>query len=277
MIVALVSDVHANLMALLAVFRDLEQVEDERGLQIGAIWCMGDIAGYGPHLSAVLLKILSDRRPWKAIRGNHDDALLAALGAPASVDDAEVPETTRHAALRAIQLQSAEVSPAHRGVEWLGALPDVLAVRKDILLIHPSDGRHGMDPSSDPNESVLSVAAEHAALQRRFAPGIEPFTVVRGHTHVPGCLVSTPGTRRWSRMVETDIVDIGDRHAWINPGSVGESRVAGDPRAHYALLDTARRRLEFRRVSYPVKPVRLAARAAGYHILPAWQAVDGFR
>lgn len=279
MIVALLSDIHANLMALLAVTRDLEQVEEERSCTIDAVWCMGDIAGYGPHLSAVLLKILGSKRAWFTVRGNHDDALLRTYepGRPSDERGDGPDQGIRHAALKAIRLQSAEVSPAHRGIQWLKTLPDTLLAHEGVLLIHPNDERHGVDTSSTPDESVLSVEREHGLLHTRFAPRVRTFTVIRGHTHTPACFVRHPDEKAWRRLPCTDIVDLGERHAWLNPGSVGESRVSTDPRAHYALLDVDTRRIEFRRVAYPIRPVRFAARSAGYEVLPAWRSTDSPR
>ena len=52
MTVALLSDVHANLVALEAVLADLPSVE--------AIWVMGDTVGYGPD-PADTLALLRER------------------------------------------------------------------------------------------------------------------------------------------------------------------------------------------------------------------------
>ena len=74
--IVVVADVHANLLALQAVFADAEA-----GGVIDQVWSLGDMVGYGaePRQTIELLKSY----PLRAIAGNHD---LAATGA-VSTDD----------------------------------------------------------------------------------------------------------------------------------------------------------------------------------------------
>lgn len=268
MLVALVADIHANLPALLAVYRDIDRVEEERAQRVEGIWCMGDIAGYGPHLSAVLLAILDSPRPWVAVRGNHDDALLDAYAASGAIDLGGEPRG-RHAAVEAIRLQSMEVPPTHRGVEWIRACPETAEPAAGVLLIHPNHAGHGMHSGSEPSETTLSVLEEHARLVARTARS-QSLVVFRGHTHVPTCFTrATPGAE-WVRRHPDGAIHI-PHDGWINPGSVGESRVVDDARAHYALWDPVRREVSFRRVKYPTRGVRMAARGR-YELLPAWRS-----
>ena len=65
MTVALLSDVHANLVALEAVLGALPAVE--------AIWVMGDTVGYGPE-PADTLALLRERGA-RIVAGNHDRAV----------------------------------------------------------------------------------------------------------------------------------------------------------------------------------------------------------
>jgi diadenosine tetraphosphatase ApaH/serine/threonine PP2A family protein phosphatase len=48
-----------------------------------------------------------------------------------------------------------------------------------------------------------------------------------------------------------DVVDVTAERLLMNPGSVGQPR-NGDPRAHYAVLDTEAQILTFGRVEYPI-------------------------
>lgn len=66
--VALVSDIHANEVALRAVFRHI----DSQG--IDSTICLGDVATLGPHPREVLA-LLRDRK-CPCILGNHDEFLL---------------------------------------------------------------------------------------------------------------------------------------------------------------------------------------------------------
>ena len=68
---AIVSDVHANLQALEAV---LEQVDAE---QCDALWCLGDLVGYGGDPDACVAIVRE--RAEICLAGNHDLAVTGAL------------------------------------------------------------------------------------------------------------------------------------------------------------------------------------------------------
>ena len=70
MTVALLSDVHANLVALEAVLAALPPVE--------AIWIMGDTVGYGPDPADTLA--LLRQRGAVIVTGNHDRAVATGRG-----------------------------------------------------------------------------------------------------------------------------------------------------------------------------------------------------
>lgn len=71
--ILVVSDIHANLVALDAVVRDAET-----GGAIDAVWSLGDNVGYGPQPSECLTRL----RELDAtiIAGNHDRAATGAMG-----------------------------------------------------------------------------------------------------------------------------------------------------------------------------------------------------
>ena len=54
---AVLADIHANLEALTAVLKD---IEDKGG--VDEFWCLGDIVGYGPD-PAECIKILRKHNP----------------------------------------------------------------------------------------------------------------------------------------------------------------------------------------------------------------------
>ena len=65
---ALISDIHGNLEALLAVLADIKtQSVDE-------IYCLGDIIGYGPNPCECLDQVMNNAKI--TILGNHDQAAL---------------------------------------------------------------------------------------------------------------------------------------------------------------------------------------------------------
>src|ERR1700736_5985255 len=69
--VAVITDIHANLPALAAVLADIE------ALAVGAVYCGGDLVGYGPHPNEVCALI--ETRGIPTIYGNYDYAIARDL------------------------------------------------------------------------------------------------------------------------------------------------------------------------------------------------------
>lgn len=66
--IALISDIHANLPALEAVMKDIEQ------LQCDAVYCLGDIVGYNANPAECLEFVRGRQIP--TVRGNHDEEAI---------------------------------------------------------------------------------------------------------------------------------------------------------------------------------------------------------
>lgn len=67
--VAFISDIHSNIEALEAVLEDIKK------LNVSAIYCLGDLVGYGPDPEAVVNRIMTLKESGKIIEivcGNHD-------------------------------------------------------------------------------------------------------------------------------------------------------------------------------------------------------------
>jgi diadenosine tetraphosphatase ApaH/serine/threonine PP2A family protein phosphatase len=167
MTVALLSDVHANLVALEAVLADLPQVE--------AIWVMGDTVGYGPD-PADALTLLRERRA-VIVAGNHDRAVATGEGL----------ELFNPAARAAAQ----------RHQQWLGA-GDRDALAALPLTLEPAAGHlicHG-SPRDPLWEYVFDGRIARDAMRATDAA-----RCCVGHTHVPatfrtgdGRLMVNPGS-----------------------------------------------------------------------------------
>ncbi|WP_010477421.1 metallophosphoesterase family protein [Thermococcus zilligii] len=69
MIIALISDIHSNLEALQAVWKEIKKAD--------AILCMGDLVGYGasPNEVVEFVKKEMENRTFLCVRGNHDNAV----------------------------------------------------------------------------------------------------------------------------------------------------------------------------------------------------------
>ena len=70
--IVVVADVHANLSAFEAVLADAVAEAP-----FDAIWCLGDLVGYGPEPGACIA--LLRRYPHVAVAGNHDRAAVGLI------------------------------------------------------------------------------------------------------------------------------------------------------------------------------------------------------
>ena len=225
--VAVLSDIHSNIVALDAVLSHAGDVD--------AIWHLGDVVGYGPEPDAVVARL--SERDATGVRGNHD---AAAVGGPEI--DWFNPEA-RAAAEWTRDTMAAETR------DWLKALPERRVV-DDVLLVHGS-------PRDPLREYVTDrrTAGENIEVQ-------ETQHALHGHTHVPVAWLATADSVALIRAGETKNVDLGARRTLVNPGSVGQPR-DGDPRASYLVLDQGVGRVTWHRVEYDIERVQTAMRAAG--------------
>jgi predicted phosphodiesterase len=230
--VAVISDIHGNLHALSTV---LGEIEGERP---DAIWCLGDLVGYGPRPSECCDAV--QEAAALCLAGNHD---LGVLG----------------------QLDLEDFSPdAAAAARWTR---DVLTENARAYLdpLEPRASAQGVDlfhasPRDPIWEYILTGEAALAALELSSAR-----LVLVGHSHVP-LAIELEGDRLAGGLAPGDSeVDLRQGRWLLNPGSVGQPR-DGDPRAAWLLLDLRARRGYFRRVEYPVARTQSEVVAAG---LPA--------
>lgn len=66
--IAVISDIHANIYALMNI---LEDIDDQK---VDTIICLGDLVGYGPHPNEVVSAIR--RRNILCIKGNYDSSVV---------------------------------------------------------------------------------------------------------------------------------------------------------------------------------------------------------
>lgn len=239
-LVALLSDIHANLVALEAV---LAEVDASDG--VAAIWVTGDTVGYGADPSGVL-DALRDRDA-VMVAGNHDVAVATGKG---------LHEFNSVAALAALKHQEM-LSADER--DHLAALPLVLETA-GVTLVHGS--------LRDPMwEYVWEENGAHGSLVRATTP-----LSCNGHTHVPAVFVLEAGEAR--RRAARGTVHLGAGPALVNPGSVGQPRDR-DPRAAWALLDTAAGTVRFMRTSYDIAETQRRMHARGLPPFLAQRLADG--
>ena len=222
---AILSDIHGNLEALEAVLADI------RTQGVDAIYCLGDIVGYGPNPRECGDRVMEFQ---KVILGNHDQGALYD------------PEGFSSGAEKAIfwtrqQLETPGDDPTQTVKRWdfLNELPRTLR-EGPFTFVHGS-------VRNPLNEYVFPEDIYNVRKLERIFSLIDKFCF-QGHTHVPGVFTED------GRFLGPD--EIGGRYplkggkAMFNVGSVGQPRDS-DPRSCYALVSDDL--IEYRRVAYPLE------------------------
>ena len=212
--IGVLSDIHANLVALETVLADMGPVD--------ALWVCGDTVGYGPEPSDVLALLVE--RNATIVAGNHDRAV-------ATGEDLDL---FNPAAAAAVQLHQRWLSAEQR--DLLAALPRTL-MTSDVTLCHGSLRDPLWEYVTNPKSASASLAL--ATTSHCCA----------GHTHVPS-LFRAGDTLQPGRVGYETPYPLAPR-AFLNPGSVGQPR-DGDARAAYAVVDLAAGTVTFHRSAYRI-------------------------
>jgi diadenosine tetraphosphatase ApaH/serine/threonine PP2A family protein phosphatase len=232
----LLSDIHANGVALETVLADAEARKFDR------VVCLGDALGYGPHPR----QVLDTLRELEAVCvvGNHEEMLLALH---------DQPNPGGGVVSQALRWQLTQLS--ERDISYVRAWKDGI---DDSQL--GARYRHGTPTSLDGYIDSVTAAREV------FAQWHGKLGFV-GHTHVPSAYSTLNGpSGEWVRYQA--FVDGGSymvppsARVILNPGSVGQPR-DGNPQASYGLYDTARNNFQVFRVAYDVPRAREAFLQAG--------------
>ena len=226
--VAVLSDVHANLHALEAVLAEI----DAGGFD--AIWCLGDLVGYGPKPNECVA--LLRERTAICLAGNHD---LVVVG--------KIP----------IDTFGGEAGAAAR---WTQTVLDDTA-RAFLDRLEPRGTAPGVElfhgsPRDPVWEYVLSDGVAAIAFVLTEAP-----LVLVGHSHV-ALEVSVGHELRGDPAPAGTRLELGGLRRLLNPGSVGQPR-DGDPRAAWLEVDFGAARATFHRTDYSVERTQTEMREAG--------------
>ena len=225
--IAVISDVHSNLVALDAVLAHAGPVD--------GVWHLGDVVGYGPDPDGVVARLAEVGAV--GVRGNHD---AAAIGG----DEIEQFNPEARAAM---EWTRATISGATR--TWLAALPERRA-ESDMTLVHGSP----RDPTWEYLTSPTAARASFGFLETTHG--------LNGHTHIPLAFVLQEDRIQALRPSSDDSLELGGLRAIANPGSVGQPR-DGDPRASYLILDPEAATVTWHRVAYDIDAVQVAMAAGG--------------
>ena len=236
--IAIISDIHSNMAALNAVIADLT------AQQVQAVYCLGDVVGYGPEPIEAMKTVIAICANGKIICGNHDHAVIhEPIGFNAEA---------RNAALWTNQVIRAGFaglfSGKRRRWNWLRDLPTSFT-EEDCLFVHASPRQHLEEYILEEHTKGRSFMGEdpQQLLEENFA--LVPHTCFIGHTHRPG--VITGDDYVWHSLPQLDYHwTIDSRKTIINVGSVGQPR-DGDPRSCYVIFDG--NEVVWRRVEYDVE------------------------
>jgi diadenosine tetraphosphatase ApaH/serine/threonine PP2A family protein phosphatase len=221
------SDIHANIVALDAVLADAPSVDE--------VWQLGDVVGYGPEPDAVVGR-LRDLGA-KGVRGNHD---AAALGGD-EIESFNV--DARHA----MEWTRTVISEATR--QWLASLPE-RSVMGDWTLVHGS-------PRDPLWEYITSTPVARAAVADLETPH-----GLHGHTHVPIGFVEEDGVLGVMSPGSGSTLEVGGRRTLLNPGSVGQPR-DGIPAASWMVVDTVTGSVTWHRTAYDIGAVQETMETVG--------------
>lgn len=221
--IAIISDIHGNILALKAVLKDIEEQHVDR------IYCVGDLVGYAPFPNEVINLIKEKSIP--TVMGNYDDG----IGYQRFICRCEY----KNAEAEALGHESIVWTKKHtseENKEFLRKLPKEIRVSiagKRLLLVHGSPNRL--------NEYVTEeISKDYASELIALA---DTDILICGHTHLP-----------FSMVLKDKLL--------INVGSVGKPK-HGDPHAIYALLSFTRNvTIEFRKVLYDYEAMATAIEAS---------------
>jgi putative phosphoesterase len=223
--VAIITDIHANLPALQAALRRIDELE------VDGLYCGGDLVGYGPHPNEVCALIAERRIP--TIYGNYDYAIARDLE---DCGCAYVTPQDRELGQRSVDWTLEHTDQA--GKDYMHDLPFDLRFdvgETSVHLVHGSPRKV--------NEYLFEE--KPVRLYERLAAAEEADVLVFGHTHKP-----------WVHEYGGVL--------FVNCGSVGKPK-DGDPRGAFAVLEAEGSgvRVRIERVEYDAGAVAREVAAAG--------------
>lgn len=242
--ILILSDIHANRIALDAVLKDAGTTDE--------VWCLGDLVGYGPSPNECIERLRSLPNLACCMLGNHDVAILGEMDF--AVFNAE--------ARKSLIWQQETVTPEN--MEYLRSLPQETLVKRGVTLAHGS-----------PRDPVWEYILNTLVARLNFEAFETSYCFV-GHTHIQCYFQLDLEKDRISLEVPApgEAIKLTPR-AILNPGSVGQPRDR-NPRAAYAIYDPVAGTWEPHRVEYDIEAVQKLIRAAGLPDKHAVRLAEGW-
>ncbi|WP_254537037.1 metallophosphoesterase family protein [Halomarina litorea] len=163
--IGLLSDVHANAVALAAVREAMPDVE--------AVVCAGDVVGYNPHPAECVEAVRE--AGWPTVQGNHDRVVAT-------------PDRYRHNEMAHAGLRYAYEHLDSAQLSWLADLPESRTLfdgQVRVVHSHPTERDRYVMPRG------FAALEPHLGDERVLVLG---HTHVQHHERVDGTLVVNPGS-----------------------------------------------------------------------------------
>ncbi len=240
--ILVISDIHSNLTALEAVLASAGSVD--------AVWCLGDLVGYGPDPNECVQRIRALPR-LTCVKGNHDAAVVNDKNIDKFNDEAE----------KSIQFTKERLAPEN--LAFLKKLREKI-VTQTMTMAHGS-----------PRNPIWEYLVEPFVANMNFAYFSTQLAFV-GHSHLPISFTLAEDGEKIVRTIQEGNQELVIKgRAILNPGSVGQPRDR-DPRASYGLYFPEESLWKITRVEYDIPAVQKRILAAGLPEKGANRLSDGW-
>jgi predicted phosphodiesterase len=230
LIFAIISDVHANLEAVDACFKRIDEIKPDR------VICLGDLVDYCAQPNEVFEIIRS--RCDVVVLGNHDEAQFNYALSDGFSDNARISSIHTRTVLN------------HEHAEYFRTL-HLTHSQQDLRFVHASP--------------LLPHKYKYVLTEERAAENFQAFNekiCFIGHSHIPVIYEEYENAVR--KVVHTSVRK--ERRYIINVGSVGQPR-DGNPNLCFGVFDSDKFEFWYERVEYNIKNASDKILAAG---LPAF-------
>lgn len=217
---AIISDIHSNIEALLAVRHELERLGCDK------VICLGDVVGYGasPNECCDLVRELAE----VTLLGNHDAAVAGRMEYDFYYD----------AARRALDWTAAQLRDENRC--WLQSLP-LVHREEEVAFCHGSP----LEP-----QAYGYIYTEQQARELLPILGDLPRITFIGHSHL--CKAFALGEEGEVHDVVAQRIRLREGFRYVcSVGSVGQPRDF-DNRACFVTFDTEKQLVRYHRVEYDI-------------------------
>jgi len=218
--IGVISDVHSNAEAFQTVLSQLTDTD--------AIFCLGDIIGYGADPLFCIEKIRELEIP--CIKGNHEGAVTGQLDLQYFNEDARL-------AIIWTKKQLQE-----KDFVYLRALNRKIEMCRDVLGVHGS-----------PRQPLWEYILDEQVAEEIFT-SFDFRIYFIGHSHIPGYFTFNRKNKavNYNNAINGAEINIKENNSYIiNCGSVGQPR-DGNPQASFVIFDTEKSIVRIIRHDYPV-------------------------